>query len=395
MKKLVTICLAITMILAVSGVAQAATWTVDDSGGADFSTITAAITAANNGDTINVAAGTYTNDIWDGTPGSGYRISKSLTINGAQADVNPNGSTDRGNESILVRTNGLPYSMRANVTLNGFMIGSSAANTGGRVIVGDDAHGTTIKNCIIQNTPDASSGHGVMVYSGATGISIEDNTISNTAWEAMRIEGNVNISGNVIKDIATNKGIYLHSTSSATVTDNIISNVLYEGIQAWADATITGNEISGAINGIQLRGDGTSYTITGNNIHDNDYHGIEAPNYDSGQVVAEFAIVGNLLEDNGWTGVKVGGNTDGADYLINNNDILGNGIYGVESLTSLDVNAEYNWWGSTVGTEILAMTNGNVDYDPWRTVPIPAPGAILLGSFGVSLVGWLRRRRTL
>lgn len=52
--------------------------------------------------------------------------------------------------------------------------------------------------------------------------------------------------------------------------------------------------------------------------------------------------------------------------------------------------------GMSVGQdEGLILTNGSFTIEAVPNDVVPAPGAIVLGSIGIGIIGWLRRRRTL
>ncbi len=143
----------------------ATTLTVDDSGGADYTTIQAAIDAALTGDTIQVAAGTYReNLVWE---------DKDLLIVGAGAKFCVvNGDTDSngtGNGSCLriARVNA-PSSISGFRFEDGLAHGLGQAERGGGIYCSETTV-TISNNVIAENTADFDGG-GIYCYGASPTI---------------------------------------------------------------------------------------------------------------------------------------------------------------------------------------------------------------------------------
>jgi len=169
------------MLMAAGGL-WSATITVNDDGGADYTTIQAAINAANSGDVIDVAAGTYYENV---------EINKKLTVQGAgKENTIIDGSS--GNPAVNITS--------SNVTLDGFeIIGKTAGNdvfavqlngsdncivknndlTATRSIFIYDSDNNLIENNIIDAyATDGGSPYGIWLYMGSDNNEINENTIS-------------------------------------------------------------------------------------------------------------------------------------------------------------------------------------------------------------------------
>ena len=379
--------------------------------GADaFSTIQEGINTVDSEGTVNVATGTYEEQI---------TINKSLTLRGSTYDINKNGYLVPENytwndsvESIIQPPTSSPdvdvitIDDAEDVTVEGFVIQALNRGTSGtRMLVTVKVDGKTMENLVIRNN----------IIGANTNVEDQDGNKGrmnlyfdvNPYDESQGLEDSL-VSGNKIFDAKGNgnnifiwASYYAYGATGPSPMDGTIieDNEIYgshrSGIETaggYSDLVIRNNSIYGNRglptddpnnlkygHGILLirgssdktAGPTEAYgpkdlTIQDNEIYDNEKSGIYM-----GPINKDYIITGNDVHDNGWDGIRI--DLEGTywnpdfepapsdwscyngtkDIVANLNKISGNERYGVRIIgtptNDFVLDAENNHWGHATG----------------------------------------------
>ncbi|MGB3458549.1 MAG: NosD domain-containing protein [Halobacteriota archaeon] len=267
------------LVLCLVVTAAATNWSVDGSGGADFTGIQDAINNASAGDTILVHSGVYYENVV---------VDKSVTLKGIDqpvVDANCSGS------AITLTEDG--------VTLVGFTAtnsGSSWSDVGIKV---------TSNNNTITGNNVSSNGFGIYLSSSSNNSITGNNVNNNRGGISLSSSSNNTITGNNVRN-NNEEGISLYySSNNNTITDNNICNNGGRGISLSysSNNTITGNNVSN--NG--GRGISLYYSSNNNTLTDNVFV------FDGLSVYSSYK---NTVEDNTVNGKPLVYLEDVSDYKV-------------------------------------------------------------------------------
>ncbi len=293
-----------------------------------FCTIAKAGKVALSGQTVVVAAGTYTDEVFPWHSGT---AAAPITF-----QPSPGASV-----SILGARHGFTISNQSWITVSGFTI-------------------------------SGSTGSGIYVYN-ATGVTLSNNTVRGSG---QRVSG------------SSQYGMYLNSMTNSVVTNNLVTDNSASGIYLTNQATgnlITGNESSfnayGYVRnavGIDLRA--PANIVEGNRVHDNEDSGIQSyPGGDSNVIVNNLAYHNKGFTTTTLsncsappTGVTTGcitGDHGIDNYAVTGSSIVGNDVYD-------NASAGINLEGLPPGTPSGFVIANNIAVDNASTCPDGAGGTV-------------------
>jgi uncharacterized repeat protein (TIGR01451 family) len=364
-------------------------------------TIQAAVVKAASGDTINVAAGTYSV--------VGANLNKALTLSGAQAGVDARDGRPGALESIIAGSGfGTFHLSAANITFDGFTF----SNLKGRELDSTtNADNFTMRNCILQGSSiDPGYNTGAIQFGGglslhANGLLFEQNLVTADNGELFYMGhamDNGTIRNNKFHGDTVSFGPFGNRTGWVIEGNEFNGDVLGHG-PYWGfgfnanlgDVIIRNNNIHQMSVGIgQISVVGGS--ITGNTFTDNDFGAIQLWGGEFGSVVsANVQITNNTFNYNGDINgnqpyaIRLrpdvnlapsgtpGASIDASTIHVNRNGFfsLGVGTYFAirnqgDPTTTLD--DKYNWWGQSTGP-LAGQNSGPVNTDPYISAYVDDP----------------------
>jgi parallel beta-helix repeat protein len=337
------IVLVLALWLVFCGMASATQFYVNETGwwrdgGAFYGSgtpIQAAVNAADNGDSIYVYNGSYTENVG---------VNKRLTLQGEGADV-----------VIVTAANAEDHVFEANanwMTISGFTV------TGAKNMYAKKAgiYLHYADHCSIYGNNASNNVYGIRLSGSSNNNIIADNTVNSnnvygiylSPYSGWDYPTNNTFTNNVVNSNADG-GIFLTQSTNNTLTDNTVNSNGGDGICLWylTNNTLTNNIASSNDGcGIYLPSSSDN-TLTNNTVNSNEY-GIDG--YGDGNT-----LYNNTASSNVCAGICISGSSNTlTNNIANSNDI---GIYISHSSTLTNNTVSNNWDGIILSGSSNTLTN--------------------------------------